>query len=161
MFDKLKIGLMGLAAKPIPPEKGNICAPNEIVYHLASLLQEVGHEVIVFTGSDSASELTKISAGQKSTWNQFGTDRELSEEEYKKHRIEYEITLTKEAINAYKNGLIEVINSHDFRTSPPFFAEAGVPVLYTVHGSLRDNPLLANKQFIKILKKFLQFKKIN
>lgn len=149
---KLRIGLLGLAAKPIPPTKGILCAPNELVYYLARGLKKAGHSVVVFTGEDSARDLNKVSLGMKSTWNQYGTENELGTETYKKLRIEYEEKLTREAIKYYKLKKIDLINSHDFRTSPPLYKESGIPVLYTVHGELKNNPLINNPDFVKILK---------
>jgi len=57
---KLKIGLMGLAAKPIPSQKGNICAPNDLVYDLALGLKERGHDAILLSGMDSSKEIEKV-----------------------------------------------------------------------------------------------------
>lgn len=149
---KIKIGLMGLAAKPIPPPRGNVCAPNEIVYQIALGLKKAGQEVIVFTGLDSSSALTKVSAGLKSTWNQFGTDLELDQETYAAKRIEYEKILSKEAVEYFKNNRVDFIHSHDIRTNPPIFAAANVPTLYTVHGDLASNPIANDPNWVNILK---------
>ena len=149
---KLKIGLMGLAAKPIPPTSGNICAPNEIVYRIALGLTKVGHEVVVFTGKDSASELNKVSAGLKSTWHQYGTDTELDAATFKKKKEEYENILANEAVKYFKDGKIDLIHSHDFRISPPIFAAHNVFTLYTVHGDLTGNPLANDSNHLNILR---------
>lgn len=149
---KLKIGLMGLAAKPIPPPKGNICAPNEIVYQLALGLQNKGHTVYVFTGEDSSADFKKVSAGLKSTWNQHGTDTELDVATYKEKREEYEKILSNEAVKYLEEGKIGLIHSHDFRTSPSIFTAHNIPALYTVHGDLVGNPLANDQNHLNILR---------
>jgi glycosyltransferase involved in cell wall biosynthesis len=134
---KLKIGLMGLAAKPIPTFAGNICAPNDLINNLAKELKGLGQEVYIFTGTDSKNELKKISAGLKSTWREYGSEQN-NPIVYTQRRVEYDLILSTEAINMYKKGQLDVINSHDFRTSPYIFKLSKVPCLYTVHGDINN-----------------------
>lgn len=138
MNRKLRIGLMGLAAKPIPMVGGNICAPHEIVYDIAKGLTKKGHEVTIFSGEDSSNEIKTICASLNSAWTEFGPENE-NLVEYTARRIEYDLILSTEAIKMFKSGELDIINCHDFRTSPYLFAQAGAKALYSVHGALKNH----------------------
>lgn len=138
MNKKLRIGLMGLAAKPIPMTEGYVCAPHNIVYNLAVELRKAGYEVVLFTGKDSKNDLSVYSANLSSVWHEFGGDS-ANPVQYTAKRIEYDLILSYEAIKLYKARKIDLVNSHDFRTSPYLFSALNVPVLYTVHGDLKNH----------------------
>jgi len=133
--EKLRIGLMGLAGKPIPTIAGDICAPHEVIANLARKFKEMGHAVTIFTGEDSRIDAKVVSAGQKSVWQEIGPEND-SPITYTERKVEYDLILSCEAIKLYRDGQLDVINSHDIRFSPYLFLEAKVPVLYTPHFSL-------------------------
>lgn len=148
---KLRIGLLGLSAKPIPAPSGNICAPNDLVYELAVGLEKAGHEVFVFTGDDSSSNLKKVSLGLKTTWNQYGTDKEIDPSVFTAKKIEYDLMLSSKAIEYYQSGKLDIIHSHDFRINPYLFLNAKVPILYTVHGDLNSYGTAYDKKRMEIM----------
>lgn len=152
---KLRIGLLGLAGKPIPTFAGNICAPHDVLNNLTIGLKKSGHEVLLFTGSDSTADTKIVSAGLSSAWAEYGPEsKDIAA--YTMRRIEYDLILSTEAIKKYKNGELDIINSHDFRINPYLFSLADVPVIYTVHGDLDNHKtsydlfrysIMAGKQF--------------
>ena len=133
---KLKIGLMGLAAKPIPSQKGNICAPNDLVYDLALGLKERGHDAILLSGMDSSKEIEKVKTEYETASNQYGKEFE-NPVAFTSRRIEFDLILSTEAIKLYNKGKLDLIHSHDGRTSPYIFNQSKTPVLYTIHGDMR------------------------
>lgn len=152
MKNNLKIGLIGLAAKPIPMIEGNICAPNLIVFNLAKELEKKGCDVKVFTGNDSDKDLSIVSANLHSIWKEYGNDK-VDPVGYTWRRIEFDQILSNEAISLYKNGEIDIINSHDFRTSPYLFSRSNIPVIYTVHGEMKNHNNDYDKYRYNMIKK--------
>lgn len=137
----MRIGLIGLAAKPVPGYRDSVCAPNQLVYDLAKELRRQGHEIALFTGRDADNDFNVISAGLNSTWSEFGPE-DKNPPLYTQKRAEYDLILATEAVEAYRSGKIDVINCHDFRISPYLFSAAGVPAIFTVHGDIStyDDP---------------------
>ena len=136
MNDKLRIGILGLAGKPIPTIAGDISAPQFVVANLAESLKKIGHKVIVFTGKDSQVQAEKKSADLDSPWKLFGPENEHPIS-FTERKVEFDLILSQQAITLYKNGGLDIINSHDIRFSPYLFLEAEVPVLYTPHYELK------------------------
>lgn len=136
MNNKFKIGLMGLAGKPIPTITGDISAPQLVVANLAESLQKLGHKITVFTGQDSQVKSEINSANLDSPWKLFGPENE-NPIIYTERKVELDLILAQQAITLYKNGDLDIINSHDIRFSPYLFLEAKVPVLYTPHYELK------------------------
>ncbi|OQA28748.1 MAG: N,N'-diacetylbacillosaminyl-diphospho-undecaprenol alpha-1,3-N-acetylgalactosaminyltransferase [Chloroflexi bacterium ADurb.Bin344] len=148
---KLRIGLLGLAAKPIPMVGNNICAPHEIIYALASGLKKRGHEITIFSGKDSNNDFNLLCAELNSAWTEYGPeDKNLVE--YTQRRIEYDLILSSEAIAKLKAGKLDVLNCHDFRISPYLFAQAGVKALYSVHGDLKNHQTAYDKHRYQVMK---------
>lgn len=133
----MKIGLLGLAGKPIPTIDGDICAPHTVIANLTRKFKTLGHEVIVFSGKDSRLDAEIISAGSKSVWSEVGPE-DKNPIAFSERKVEYDEILSKEAIELYRKGELDIINSHDIRFSPYLFSEAKVPVIYTPHFSLKS-----------------------
>lgn len=147
---RLKIGLLGLAAKPISPLRGVVCAPNDIAYSLAFGLSKRGHIITVFSGKDSQIKLPLLSANLGSTWHEFGPDY-FDPSYFTSKRAEYDLILATEAIKAYKAKKIDIIHLIDFRLSPYIFVQAQIPVIYTIHGDLENNSNNYDKYRFKLL----------
>lgn len=132
---KLTVGIMGLAAKPIAGDLGGICAPHTVIQNLVTGLEKLGHEVILFTGKDSKFSGQKEDGGLQSTYSEYGPEsKDIIN--YTARRIEYDLILASKALEYFKSSKIDLLNCHDFRTSPYLFAQTNFPVVYTVHGDL-------------------------
>ncbi len=129
---KLKIGLMGLAAWPVPTPSDIVSAPQSIINDLAKGLKKRGHGVLVFSGQDSSTDFEVRSGGLNSASHEFGPE-DQNPIAFTERKIELDLILADEAILAYEKGEINLIHCHDFRFSPYIFAHSGVPVLYTPH----------------------------
>lgn len=147
----MKIGIMGLAGKPIPTLAGDICAPHAVINNLSQKLKELGHEVTIFTGKDSQVDAITVSVGLESIWKAVGPENQ-NPIIYTERKVEYDLILSREAIAMYRQGELDIINSHDIRFSPYLFLEAKVPVLYTPHFSLE----VRNTDFDKYRYKLMQ-----
>lgn len=134
---KLRIGLIALSIKPVPPHD-QVCAPNLLISRLSSELVKLGHEVFVFCGEDSelAAGVKKISLGLNSVYGSGVSEQDLTS--LAERRIEFDLALSGLAAQYFVDHKIDVINSHDFRISPYLFAQAKIPVLYTPHINLSD-----------------------
>lgn len=148
---KLRIGILGLAGKPIPTIAGDICAPHAVINNLVIKLKELGHEVTVFTGKDSLVDANIVSAGLESIWEAVGPENQ-SPIIYTERKVEYDQILSREAIEMYRRKELDVINSHDIRFSPYLFLESKVPVLYTPHFSLDTRDTDFDKYRYKLMK---------
>lgn len=165
--DKLRIGLMGLAGKPIPTVAGDICAPHQIIDILVTRLQKMGHKVTVFTGKDSTVDTLIEDCNLTSVWKFLGSEKE-NPISYTEKKVIYDLILSTQAINYYREKKIDLIHGHDARFNPFLFLQANVPVLYTIHGDMDANissyddyriDLLKNSLFgfANITKKNIQF----
>lgn len=154
MEHNLRIGLLGLAGKPIPTISGDICAPHVVINNLAKKFKELGHEITIFTGKDSQVDANIISAGLDSIWKTIGPENQ-NPIIYTERKIEYDLILSREAIEMYRKGNLDVINSHDIRFSPCLFLEAKVPVLYTPHFSLDTRDTDFDKYRYKLMQNSL------
>lgn len=150
MNQKLKIGILGLAGKPIPVASGDISAPHIVLNNLIPKLQEFGHQVTVFTGSDSQVEAKIFSAGLSSPWKTIGPENE-NPITYTERKVELDQVLSREAIEMYRKGELDIINSHDIRFSPYLFLESETPVLYTPHFSLQSRDIEYDEYRYKLM----------
>lgn len=137
--EKLKIGIVALSVKSVPPSSDTVCAPNTIVNELAINLARRGHDVYLFAGHDSKIDITLISAGQKSAWGEYKTD-ENDPINFTQKKIEYDLILSHEAIKSFRENKLDLIHSHDIRTSPFIFMQTNTPVLYTPHYEIGYDP---------------------
>lgn len=133
----LRIGIIPLAAKPLPSPEGTVSAPGIVTTNLIKGLREAGHSVTVFTGEDSQTTADMHRhANLSSTWKAFGPEQNNTIS-YTERRAELDLIYANEAIKAYQRGELDIIHAHDYRLSPYIFSQAQVPVLYTPHIDLR------------------------
>jgi len=132
---KLKIGIMGLAAWPLPMEQGKMSAPQTVIENLVNKLKEMGSEVVFFGGKESKINVKVISGGQFSADHEFGPETK-NPVSFTERKIEYDLILVREAIEAFHRGEIDLINTHDIRYNPYLFSMSDLPVVYTPHYSL-------------------------
>lgn len=132
---KLKIGIMGLAAWPLPMEQGKISAPQFVINNLVTKLKEMGHDIVFFGGKDSEVEVEIVSGDLYSADHDFGPEIE-NPVSFSERKIEYDMILAKEAEKAFNQQKIEIFNSHDIRFSPHILANSKLPVMYTPHYNL-------------------------
>lgn len=152
--EKLRIGILGLAGKPIPTIEGDICAPHTVIDSLVNKLEELGHEVTVFTGKDSRVDANVVSADLESIWKAVGPENQ-SPIIYTERKVEYDQILSREAIEMYRRKELDIINSHDIRFSPYLFLESKIPVLYTPHFSLDTRDTDFDKYRYKLMRNTL------
>jgi len=132
---KLKIGISGLSAWPLPMEPGKLSAPQVVMNNLVNSLLKKGHEVVFFGGKESKTKAKVISGGLFSADHEFGPEI-LNPVAFSDRKVEYDMILAREVIAAYDRGEIDLLNAHDIRYSPHVFSRSSVPVLYTPHYSL-------------------------
>jgi len=132
---KLKIGISGLSAWPLPMEPGKLSAPQVVLKNLVNSLMEKGHEVIFFGGKESKTKAKVISGDLFSADHEFGPEIK-NPVAFSDRKVEYDMILAREVIAAYDRGEIDLLNAHDIRYSPHVYSRSDVPVLYTPHYSL-------------------------
>ncbi len=129
----LKVGLIPLAAKPYPAPEGTVAPPATVVAGLADQLYRNQVPVRVYAGMESDfGPVPVISGNLSSPWHDYGPENEHPIS-YTERRAEYDLILSRLAMNDYRKKEINLLHSHDFRLNPYLFAEAGIPLLYTPH----------------------------
>lgn len=136
---KLRIGLMGLSAKPMPEPIDAISPPGLVCSQLAEELSLRGHDVTIYSGADSQinsnPRLKLESNNLNSPWLEFGPESR-NPISFTERRAEFDLILSQKIIEDYQQGKLDLIHSHDLRLNPYLFAQSKVPVIYTPHFDL-------------------------